>query len=120
MSDATTPTSEIVRLYAEGRHLREIGKIIGRSHEAVRLRLLSAGVVLRPRSEEGKKGRGRLGVEKAALMAEIVADLPRFPNGATVADLAGWLGSPMAEISGSVHALFLRGRIRISLTDGPA
>lgn len=106
-----TPTADIVAAYAAGQHLRQVGQRFGLSHEAVRKRLLKAGVSLRPRS---RKGSGRpLGPAKTALMAEVAGDLWHFPAGANIDDLTDWLGSTRRDLREAVAALFASGTIRI-------
>ena len=41
-------SAEVVRLYAEGLSIRQIGRRLGRSHEGVRVILRRVGVELRP------------------------------------------------------------------------
>lgn len=111
--------AEMARLYAAGQHLRQIGKTFKTSRETVRQRLMAAGITMRPRSANGRNtGGGRpISNAKSLLMQEIETDLPTFGAGATVDDLADWLGTPRRELSFAVAALFVRGKVRISLPE---
>lgn len=113
---------EIVRLYAAGEHLRQIAEKAGVTHEAVRQRLLKAGVTLRPRvgSHRAPAAGGRkASAETVALMEEIAADLPQFPSGAGVDDLIDWLGEDRHAITRAIGVMFFRGTVRIIPADRP-
>lgn len=94
-------------LYLEGKHLREIGAIVGRSHEGVRRALQRQGVPMRPRSSSRPK-RGL-----TPLQAEVLADLENWPDGATVDDLMDWLGESREAASAIIMRLFSKALISV-------
>jgi hypothetical protein len=60
-------TSELIKLYKSGLGLRQVGARVGITHEAVRLRLLAAGVQLRRRGMGRRKAIGPTMLDRATL-----------------------------------------------------
>lgn len=98
----------IVDRYIAGEHLRQIAEAEGLSHETVRQRLLRAGVTLRRRSSGSDRK-----LKREALSGEVLEDLSRWPEGATVADLMEWYGKGRAEVITALAALLADGTIKI-------
>jgi len=94
----------------QGKSLRQVAAATGLSRTTVRNRLREAGVTLRPRGRPDKRPPS---AKTEHLRAEILGDLRHFPAGATVEDLADWLGTKHSETLRAMRDLLSTGKVKI-------
>lgn len=102
--------TSLADLYAQGLSIEAIAKTKNLACSTVHKRLKRAGVQMRRRGRPDK--RPPLW-RTAPLRAEILDDLRHFPAGATVEDLADWLGTKHSETLRAMRDLLSTGKVKI-------